>query len=223
MFKQTAHATAGAPPTLELWFEFGSNYSYLSVMRIDELARQYGVGIAWKPFLLGPVFKSVGWDSSPFVLQKEKGAYMWRDIARQCEKYHLPWTRPSTFPRRALLPMRVALLGADMPWISNYCQRLMHINFVEDRDIDTPEVVGEVLDALALPTADLLHAAQSDENKLRLRDQTDEARRRGVFGAPTFFVEGEMFWGNDRLEDAIGFATRRDSVSGKPPLSRAPS
>jgi len=196
--------------TLELWFELGSNYSYLTVMRIEELARRHGVKIIWKPFLLGPIFKSFGWDSSPFVLQKEKGAYTWRDMARQCEKYHLPWTRPSKFPRRTVLPARVALLGADEPWIGAYSKRLMQINFVEDRDIDTPEVVSEVLDGLGLPASDLLGEAQSDENKLRLRKQTDEARRRGVFGAPTFFVRAEMFWGNDRLEDALRLAARID-------------
>ena len=199
--------------TLEFWYELGSNYSYLSVMRIEELARQHGVAIIWKPFLLGPIFKSLGWDSSPFVLQKEKGAYIWRDMVRQCEKYHLPWTRPSTFPRRTVLPTRVALLGAEEPWIGDYSRRLMQINFVEDREIDMPEVVSEVLDVLGLPASDLLGEAQSDENKLRLREQTDEARRRGVFGAPTFFVGAEMFWGNDRLEDALRLATRQDPQS----------
>jgi 2-hydroxychromene-2-carboxylate isomerase len=201
-----AQPPAEASPPLELWFEFGSNYSYLAVMRIDQLARQYGVPIAWKPFLLGPIFKSFGWSTSPFLLQKEKGEYVWRDMARQCEKYGLAWTRPTTFPRRAILPMRVALLGADQPWISDYGQRMMRINFAEDRDIDTPQVVGEVLAALRLPASDLLSAAQSEDNKLRLREQTEEARRRGIFGAPTFFVGSEMFWGNDRLEDALRFA-----------------
>jgi 2-hydroxychromene-2-carboxylate isomerase len=155
---------------------------------------------------LGPIFKSFGWSTSPFVLQKEKGEYVWRDMARQCEKYSLPWTRPTVFPRKAILPMRVALLGAEEPWISDYSKRMMRINFAEDRDIDTPQVVGEVLAALGLPAPDLLGAAQSEDNKLRLREQTEEARRRGVFGAPTFFVGSEMFWGNDRLEDALRFA-----------------
>jgi 2-hydroxychromene-2-carboxylate isomerase len=201
-----ARPAAEASPALELWFEFGSNYSYLAVMRIDQLARHYGVPIAWKPFLLGPIFKSFGWSTSPFVLQKEKGEYVWRDMARQCEKYSFPWTRPTVFPRRAILPMRVALLGADQPWIGAYSQRMMRMNFAEDCDIDTPQAVGEVLAALGLPASDLLSAAQSERNKLRLRDQTEQARCRGVFGAPTFFVGSEMFWGNDRLEDALRFA-----------------
>jgi 2-hydroxychromene-2-carboxylate isomerase len=205
------HPAVEASSTLEFWFEFGSNYSYLSVMRVDELARQRDVKILWKPFLLGPIFKSFGWDTSPFLLQKEKGAYTWQDMARQCEKYRLPWTQPSQFPRRTVLPTRVALLCADEPWIGEYSKRVMQINFVQDRDIDSQKVVSEVLEALGLPAADLLSAAQSDENKRHLREQTDEARRRGVFGAPTFFVGSEMFWGNDRLEDALSSATKQDS------------
>jgi 2-hydroxychromene-2-carboxylate isomerase len=195
-----------ASPALELWFDFGSNYSYLTVMRIGELARSHGVAIAWKPFLLGSIFKSFGWSTSPFVLQKEKGAYVWRDMERECKKYGLAWTRPSQFPRRALLPTRVALFGAGEPWIDDYCQRIMQINFVEDRDIDAHDVVSRVLDTLGLPTSDLLGAALSEDNKVRLRDQTEEGRRRGIFGAPTFFVGQEMFWGNDRLEDALRLA-----------------
>ncbi|WP_266160873.1 DsbA family protein, partial [Dyella silvatica] len=67
-------------PMIEFWFEFGSNYSYLSLMRIEALAAEHGVALAWRPFLLGPIFKSFGWDSSPFVLQQAKGAYVWHDM-----------------------------------------------------------------------------------------------------------------------------------------------
>ncbi|MFC4762413.1 2-hydroxychromene-2-carboxylate isomerase [Dyella koreensis] len=191
---------------IEFWFEFGSNYSYLSVMRIGALAAHHGVTVQWRPFLLAPIFKSFGWDSSPFVLQKEKGAYVWRDMERRSAKYGLPWVRPSHFPRRALLPMRVALIGADQPWMEAYCQRIMQMNFVHDREVDSPEVVSEVLAALNLPVADILAGAQSEANKLALRHATEEAQARGIFGAPTFFAGNEMFWGDDRLEDALAWA-----------------
>jgi 2-hydroxychromene-2-carboxylate isomerase len=192
--------------TLEFWYEFGSNYSYLSVMRIEALAERHGVTIVWKPFLLGPIFKSFGWDNSPFVLQKEKGAYVWKDIERECLKYGLPFKHPSTFPRSALLSIRVALLGADQPWIAAYSKRMMQLNFVEDRDISSVEAVGGVLAELGLPAAQLIAQAQSDANKERLREQIEAGRQKGVFGAPTFFAGDEMFWGNDRLEDAMRFA-----------------
>ncbi|MDN0075572.1 2-hydroxychromene-2-carboxylate isomerase [Crenobacter sp. SG2303] len=193
---------------IEFWFEFASTYSYLSVMRIEDAAARHGVTVIWKPFLLGPIFKSLGWDSSPFLQQKAKGEYMWQDMARQCRKYGLPWTRPTTFPRRALLPLRVALIGADTPWAGEYCRRVMSLNFAADRDIDSPEAVGDVLMQLGLPAAQLIDAAQAEPTKLRLREQTSTALDRGVFGAPTFFVRGEMFWGNDRLDDALTLAAQ---------------
>jgi len=188
---------------LDFWFDFGSNYSYLSVMRIELLARQAGVPIRWRPFLLGPIFKHLGWDAVPWVAQKEKGAYVWKDMVRQCRKYGLPWKMPETFPRAAVLPLRVALLGAQRPWMAEYCRRTMQRNFVEDRDIDSVGAVAEVLSAMKLPAAEIIEAAQSNDNKLALRRQTDEALARGIFGAPTFFAGDEMFWGNDRLEDAL--------------------
>jgi 2-hydroxychromene-2-carboxylate isomerase len=206
-----AAPSIGISPSLEFWFDFGSSYSYLSVMRIEALAKRHGVSIMWKPFLLGPIFKSFGWDNSPFVLQEAKGAYAWRDIARRCEKYDLPWRQPTRFPRNGLLLMRIALLGAEQAWIGDYCKRIMRINFVDDRDIDTADVASEVLTALGLSAADLIAAAQSDQNKLRLRAQTEQARQRGIFGAPTFFVGDEMFWGDDRLEDALAWASQRRS------------
>jgi 2-hydroxychromene-2-carboxylate isomerase len=191
---------------LEIWFEFGSNYSYLSVMRIEAAAARLDVQVIWKPFLLGPIFKSFGWDTSPFVLQAAKGAYAWKDTARECRKYGLPWTQPTRFPRTALLPTRVALSGATQPWMGEFCRKIISLNFASDRDIDSRETVEEVLKQLSLPPAAIIDAAQSVQNKLRLREQTETAKTRGIFGAPTFFAHGEMFWGNDRLDDALSAA-----------------
>ena len=192
---------------IECWFEFGSNYSYLSVMRIEQEAASRGVSVVWRPFLLGPIFQSMGWSNSPFVLQEAKGNYMWQDMPRQCRKYGLAWQRPSQFPRRALLPMRVALLGEDQPWIGAYSRRIMSMNFAEDRDIDTADAVGEALGELGLPVEQLLAQAQSDTIKQRLRERTEQAKARGIFGAPTFFVGDAMYWGNDRLDDALADAS----------------
>ena len=102
MASHTKHmgADEGTGTNLEFWFEFASTYSYLSVMRIDGLTRAAGLRIAWRPFLLGPIFRSFGWSTSPFLLQKEKGAYAWIDMERQCRKFGLPWRRPTAFPRR---------------------------------------------------------------------------------------------------------------------------
>jgi len=198
-----------ATPEIEIWFDFGSNYSYLSVMRIEDASRRLGVHIAWKPFLLGPIFEALGIENSPFVLQKEKGAYVRRDMVRQCRKYGLRWKQPTTFPRLGVLPSRVALLGANQPWIGAFCRRAMELNFALDQDINQPEKLTPVLTELGLPAADILDQSRQETTKLRLRGQTEQARTRGIFGAPTFFVGTEMFWGNDRLDDALLFATDR--------------
>ena len=199
-------------PEIELWFEFGSNYSYLSVMRIEDEAQRRGVRIVWRAFLLGPIFRALGMETSPFVLQKEKGAYVWQDMARQCRKYGLRWVEPSTFPRLGVLPLRVALLGAEQPWIAAFCRRVMELNFVLDQDINRPDRLAPILMELGLPASDILDQAQAEPTKRRLREQTEQARARGIFGAPTFFVGTEMFWGNDRLDDALLFASERKGL-----------
>jgi 2-hydroxychromene-2-carboxylate isomerase len=207
------HAANG--PQLEFWFEFGSNYSYLSVMRIEALARSHRVAVAWKPFLLGPIFHDLGWSSSPFVLQPQKGKYMWRDMERQASKFGLPFRKPSEFPRLALLPMRVALLGASAPWIAAFCREVMRQNWVDDLDINDPHNVRLALDGLVPDPEQVLRQAQEADNKLRLREQTEEARRRGIFGAPTFFAGSDMFWGNDRMDDAFVHAAAMHSGANK--------
>jgi 2-hydroxychromene-2-carboxylate isomerase len=200
-------AASEPSPEIEFWFEFGSNYSYLSVMRIENEARRHGVRIVWRPFLLGPILRALGMETSPFVLQKEKGAYVWRDMVRQCRKYGLKWTQPSIFPRLGVLPLRNALLGAEQPWIGAFCRQVMERNFALDQDINQPDRLVPILTEIGLPAAEILAEAQAEGTKARLRTQTEDARSKGIFGAPTFFVGTEMFWGNDRLDDALLLAS----------------
>lgn len=192
--------------TLDFWFEFASSYSYLSVMRIEPLARDAGVTINWRPFLLGPVFLSLGWNDSPFNIYPPKGRYMWRDLARLAARYGLPLTMPSRFPRSGVLAARVAILGATEPWIGDFARAVMSANFAADQDIADPAVIHAILTRLGLPADALLADATSDANKLALRRQTEQATELGLFGAPSFITpDGEMFWGNDRLEDALAW------------------
>lgn len=188
---------------IEIWFDFASNYSYLSVMRIEEAARQAGRQVQWRPFLLGPIFQAQGWNNSPFVLQKAKGIYVWQDMLRQCRKHGLPWQKPSVFPRVSLLASRVALYGAGQAWIGAFCRQVMTLHFAEDRDITDPQLINEVLGGLGLDAPAIIAAALSEQNKQALRTQTEQAMARGIFGAPTFFVGEGMFWGDDRLADAL--------------------
>ena len=195
-------------PVVEFWFEFASTYSYLSVMRIERAAEAAGVDIEWKPFLLGPVFLALGWNDSPFNIYPPKGRYMWRDLERLAEKEGLPFLRPSRFPRNGLLAARVALVGVEEGWVAAFARAVMTANFAEDREIGEEAVIGEILGTLGLPAAEVITRAQADANKLALRCQTERAAELGLFGAPSFRVGEELFWGNDRLEDALAWARR---------------
>jgi 2-hydroxychromene-2-carboxylate isomerase len=197
-------------PELELWFEFASTYSYPGVARAEDAARAAGVTLAWRPFLLGPIFKSQGWDDSPFNLYPAKGRYMWRDLERTCERLGLPFGRPSVFPRNGLLAARVACRHQDEAWLPAFARGVYRANFAEDRDIASPAVLGDVLARAGTDPAAALAAAEAPAAKERLRAQTERAIALGVFGAPTFVAGGELFWGNDRLEEALAWARRRE-------------
>lgn len=194
--------------SVDFWFEFASSYSYLAAMRIEPLAREAGVAIRWRPFLLGPVFLSLGWNDSPFNIYPPKGRYMWRDLARLSAKYGLPFKLPSQFPRNGLLAARVALAAAEQPWLPAFVQGVLRANFGEDQDIAEEGVIRTLLLAVGTEPETWLTAARSEPVKTALRNQTTRATELGIFGAPTFLVGDEMFWGNDRLEDALAWATQ---------------
>jgi 2-hydroxychromene-2-carboxylate isomerase len=190
---------------LQFWFEFASTYSYPAALRLEGVARAAQVEVAWCPFLLGPIFKAQGWNDSPFNLYPAKGRYMWRDLERVCGSLAIPFRRPSQFPRNGLLAARLACRFAGEPWVPELVRRVYLANFADDRDISDPSVLGSLLAGLGRPAA-LLEAAQSDEARSKLRAQTERAQALGIFGAPTFVVGSELFWGNDRLEAAVAWA-----------------
>jgi 2-hydroxychromene-2-carboxylate isomerase len=196
-------------PILEFWYEFASTYSYLSAMRIEAEAQRADVEIRWRPFLLGPILAAQGWTTSPFNIFPAKGRHMWRDIEREAEALGLPFRRPDPFPQNSLLAARVALVAAGHPWEPTFSKAIYRLEFGEGRDISDPQAIREILLHLGLDAERILSDAQSDENKARLRAQCDEAQERGLFGAPTFIAaDGEMFWGNDRLERALAWAAK---------------
>ena len=192
-------------PDFEFWFDFASTYSYLSVCRIEDLARKEGISIEWKPFLLGPIFNSQGWDTSPFNIYKAKGEYMWRDIERQSEKYGIPFNKPSQFPRNGLLAARIALAYEQDGWTSDFIRTVFIANFAKDKDISNEEVISTILNSLELDAAPIISLAKTQQNKDKLREQTQLASDIAIFGAPSFVIGKEIFWGNDRLEDAISW------------------
>ncbi|MCB1342568.1 MAG: 2-hydroxychromene-2-carboxylate isomerase [Pseudooceanicola sp.] len=192
-------------PTLHFWFEFASTYSYLSVMRVEDMAQRAGVDVAWHPFWLGPIFKAQGWDSSPFNLYPVKGAYMWRDMERICAARGLPFKRPDPFPQNSVLAARTALLALRHPEGPAFCRAVYAAEFGEGQGIGDPAFLGRLLAKCGLPPA-LVEEANSEAGKQGLRDSVAEASRLGIFGAPSFVVEQELFWGDDRLEMALARA-----------------
>ena len=194
-------------PVLDFWFDFASTYSYLAAMRIGPLAQKAEVRVRFRPFLLGPVFKAQGWSTSPFNLYPAKGRHMWRDLERSCAELQLAFRRPDPFPQNSLLAARVALAGLDQAWGEEFCRAIFRAQFADGRRIDDTAAIGDILAGLKLDPEPALAAAQSDAIKARLRMQTEEAQRLGVFGAPSFTTaDGELFWGNDRLEPALRWA-----------------
>jgi 2-hydroxychromene-2-carboxylate isomerase len=192
---------------LQFWFDFASTYSYPAAMRLRALAAKAEVEVDFRPFLLGPIFKSQGWTTSPFNLFAAKGQYMWRDLERICADLSLPFQRPDPFPQNGLLAARVALVGLDDAWGGDFCIEVFRAQFGEGLRIDDEAVIAKILAGLNIAPAPVLAAAQSDANKARLRLQTEEAQRYVLFGAPTFIAaDGELFWGNDRLERALLWA-----------------
>lgn len=191
---------------IEFWFEFASTYSYPAAMRIEALAASRGVSIAWRPFLLGPIFSQQGWTNSPFNIYPVKGQYMWRDMERICERAGIPLRRPSAFPRNGLLAARVACMNSEAAWLPEFVRAIYLANFGDDAEIASAEVVGRCLSALGQDAAAILEAAQTPTAKDKLKSTTAEAMERGIFGAPSFIVGRELFWGNDRLEEALEWA-----------------
>lgn len=197
-------------PVIDFFFDFASTYSYPAMMRIAPLAKTAGVTVRFRPFLLGPIFKAQGWDTSPFNLYAAKGRYMWRDLERICADLDLPFIKPDPFPQSSLLPARVALAGLHESWGENFCRAVYRAAFGEGRRIDDAAVIADILETMGVVAAPVLEAARSDEIKTGLRTLTEEAQRAGVFGAPSFVTaDGELFWGNDRLDAALAWARHR--------------
>jgi 2-hydroxychromene-2-carboxylate isomerase len=194
---------------LDFWFDFASTYSYLTAARIRPLAAKANVRVRFRPFLLGPIFKAQGWDTSPFNIYEAKGRYMWRDMERLAAGLDIPFRRPDPFPQNSLLAARVALVGLAQGWGEDFSVAVYTAQFVEDGRIDEPRTLEEILTFMNVDATAALDAAQSDEIKAQLRMQVEEAQRLGIFGAPSFTTaNGELFWGNDRLEQALAWAKR---------------
>jgi len=193
-------------PTVEFWYEFASTYSYPAAMRVDALAKARDVRVEWRPFLLGPIFAAQGWRDSPFNIYPAKGRYMWRDLERICCGLGLPLRRPEPFPQNSLLAARVAvaLPGENR---AAFSRRVYATEFGEGLSISDRAVIAALTAGIGVKPETLLAQAESDANKALLKAETARAASLGVIGAPCIVsADGEVFWGNDGLEQGLDWA-----------------
>jgi 2-hydroxychromene-2-carboxylate isomerase len=198
-----------AMPKIQFWYDFASNYSYLSAMRIEEEAAMEGIGVEWRPFLLGPIFAAQGWDTSPFKIYPAKGRHMIRDMERICADRGMSFRLPEPFPQNSLQAARLALIGEEEGWAPAFTRELFRLEFGEGASIADRQVLALALAAARQDAEAQMQRTQAPEIKTRLRARNEEAQALGIFGAPTFITEGgELFWGDDRLEQALAWSLR---------------
>jgi 2-hydroxychromene-2-carboxylate isomerase len=188
---------------LQFWFEFASPYSYPAAMRIEAIAQVRHVDIEWNAFLLGPIFKAQGWDDSPFNIYPAKGRYMWRDLERICGALALPFRRSSLFPRNGALAARIVTRFNGAVWIPRFVIAVYQSNFVEDQDFGEAAVIADCLEQVWIECEPIISMATDVRSKTLFRAQIKRAMEQNIFGAPSFVSNGELFWGNDRLEQAV--------------------
>jgi 2-hydroxychromene-2-carboxylate isomerase len=195
--------------TIDFWYEFASTYSYPAAMRVEKVAKAADLAVRYRPFLLGPIFGAQGWKDSPFNIYPVKGRYMWRDMERICEAEDIPLKLPPVrFPQNGLKAARIAMVGEAQGWIGAFTRAVYTANFAEQRDIADDTTLALILSKLGVNPEATVEAANTQENKDRLKAQTEDAVARGLFGAPSFTVGDELFWGNDRLEQAVAWAAK---------------
>lgn len=192
---------------LDFWYSIGSTYSYLTVMRMGDHARANGLEVTWRPFDVRHVM--IAQNNIPFRDKPEKTAYMWRDMERRAEMYGLPIRVPAPYPLPNLpLANRVALLGMEEGWGVDYTVETYRRWFQDGQEAGSDPNLGDSLRAVGQDPANVLARARSDEIGDTLARETATAQAIGVFGSPSFVVGEEVFWGDDRLDDATGWAKR---------------
>ncbi len=196
---------AGA--SIDFWFSVGSTYTYLTVMRLDDVARQSGVEFRWHPFSVRVLM--VEQSNIPFRGKPIKLAYMWRDIERRAAMYGFPARVPAPYPLTEFdLANQIAVLAAQEGWCKEYVQESYRGWFQDGLEAGLEPHLSEILRHIGQMPDRVIEAAQSERVAKAYKEATDEARRLNVFGSPSFVVDGEVFWGDDRLEDAVKWSKR---------------
>lgn len=190
---------------IDFWYSVGSTYSYLTVMRLGQIERDTGVCFNWRPFDVRSIM--VEQSNIPFRDKPVKAAYMWRDIGRRAAKYGLPVSVPAPYPlEHFALANRVAVLGMREGWGRDYTVEAFRLWFVEGQPAGSEPNLSESLRRAGQDPARVIPAVAAPDIAGALANETEAAKSAGVFGAPTFVVGEEVFWGDDRLEDALEWA-----------------
>ena len=189
---------------IDFWYSIGSTYTYLTVMRLSDYAKANGVTFNWCPFDVRAIM--IEQKNIPFTNKPVKSSYMWRDIERRANKYGLPGSLPAPYPLEELVfANQVALLGQREGWGQVYTVETYRLWFVEGLPAGCEPNISESIRRAGQDPERIIKEAQSEEIANALSSQTVLCRDIGVFGAPTFVVDEEVFWGDDRLEDAVSW------------------
>ena len=184
--------------TVEFFWEPGSPNTYLAATQVEKDAAANGGKVVWKPFLLGKVFEARGMKMPASI--PAKASYMFKDLARWAQMYQVPVTMPKVFPISSLIASRVAIAASQLGHEATAAKAILHAYWGDGLDISQPEVLISTLNKVGLDATEIMARTQEQSVKDQLKENTEEALKRGVFGAPTMFIGDAMFWGNDRLE-----------------------
>jgi 2-hydroxychromene-2-carboxylate isomerase len=193
--------------TVDFWFTIGSTYTYLTVMRIEEIEAEAGVNFLWRPYSCRVIMTEQ--NNIPFTGKPVKKAYMWRDIERRAALYGLPVRVPAPYGLTEYdVVNRIAILARAEGWLRPYVKELYRRWFQLGEEPSLPPSLPSTLVQIGQDPERVIAASEREATSLAYKEATDEARRLNVFGSPTFVVYGEVFWGDDRLEDAIRWAKK---------------
>jgi 2-hydroxychromene-2-carboxylate isomerase len=191
-------------PMIDFWLSMGSTYTYLTVMRLGAVEASAGVRFRWRPFNLRSIFDSMS--HFPFPAESPKTAHMWRDVERRAASYGIPIRIPAPYPaKNSALTNRVALVGSQEGWVKEVALAAYRRWFQLGEESGGDDHVASSLRDIGQDPHRVLDLAHGDRIQQLWDSETDRARELGVFGSPTFAVDGELFWGDDRLEDAVSW------------------
>ena len=189
---------------IEFWYSIGSTYTYLSTQRLPEIANQKNIEFEWCPFSVRS--RMIEMENVPFMAEKKRDKidYMWRDVQRRANFYGFDAKVPAPYPLKEFdLANKVAILGKDQGWIKEYTILTYKKWFLEHLEPGSEPNLSSTLREIGLDPDKIINLAQADEIEQKYLKNTEMAKNKGIFGSPSFTVENEVFWGDDRCEDAI--------------------